>query len=85
VLLADWRSGFILALRQDLLLIVTCAVFAIAAFLLLILGPKLGIAAFSDFRFAKRPRFQIPKDFHRRNVLAQDFAMLAENKARRHK
>jgi hypothetical protein len=60
VLFASWHTGIVSTFRQNWLVLVSSAVAALPALILLVLGPMLMVGACTDFSFPKRRRFRVP-------------------------
>ena len=61
-----WGVGFLTTLKENWLILVSAAIAAIPALLLIVIGPMLAIGSFTNFSFPKKRKFIIPADYIRR-------------------
>ncbi|KKL23522.1 hypothetical protein LCGC14_2424550, partial [marine sediment metagenome] len=63
---ALWGVEPLATLKQNWLILVSAAITAAPALLLIVLGPMLAIGAFTNFSFPKKRKFPVPSDYIRR-------------------
>lgn len=63
---ALWRVEFLATLKENWLILVSAAISAVPALLLIVIGPMLAIGAFTNFSFPKKRKFLVPSDYIRR-------------------
>lgn len=60
-----WRTEFLTTFKENWLELVSAAIAAVPALLLIVIGPMIAIGAFTNFSFPKKRKFPVPSDYLR--------------------
>ena len=66
IISALWRIEFLATFKENWLILVSAAIAAVPALILIVIGPILAIGAFTNFSFPKKRKFPVPSDYIRR-------------------
>ena len=65
IISALWRVEFLATFKENWIILVSAAIAAVPALLLIVIGPMMAIGAFTSFSFPKKRKFHVPSDYIR--------------------